>query len=417
MSAPRSPRGRRQPRRCPLLHGVTARIPASILAAVLALTLPVSAAGQSLDLTGYALGVDVTSGSSALAASGTTLLGRLRLMPRLVGGPVTVDVAYEHVLRRTPPGGGFSITNPGGSAGTSGGWLGLDWTVRSTSRTSWRQRFDRLNVSVDAGAMKITAGRQAISWATTLFLTPADPFSPFDPSDPFREYRGGVDAVRVQAFPGPFSEVEAVVRGADTPLGRKVTALARAQTSRGGWAVGAWGGVLYEQGAGALFATGAVGATALRAEAEIRKAPSGGTTVRASVGADQRFSVAGRDLYAVVEVQYDGFGATRAQGLTAVATSLPYARGEMQVLGRWEAATQVSYQLHPLVSVDAMGLVNLDDGSALLAPGITVSVTGSVSARLGAFAGVGRRGLSLAGLASEYGEVPKLGYLSLSWFF
>lgn len=384
---------------------------------------PFPTAAQHVDVTGYALGVAVSSGSSTLAPSGTTLFGRTRVMPRLTDGPVSVDVAYEHVLQRTPAGGGFSVTSAGG-AGTAGGdWLGLDWPVRTTSRTRWRQRFDRLSVAVDAGPVSVTVGRQAISWATTLFLTPADPFAPFDPSDPFREYRGGVDAVRVRAFPGPFSEVEAVVRGADTPAGRTLTALARAQTSRGGWALGAWGGVLHDEAAGALYATGAVGATALRTEAEVRKAvpspgrSSRGATARAAVGADRRFSVSDRDVFVVLEVQYDGFGARTASELLGTAASAPYARGEMQVLGRWSAATQASWQIHPLVSVEALALANLEDGSVLLAPGVTWSAATSTSIRVGAFTGMGRTGLTTQGLRSEYGEVPALGYVALSWFF
>jgi hypothetical protein len=421
MSPSRSPQPFRVPRRSAPRAGRAAALARPFLGAsalVLAATvLPAPATSQKLDVTGYALGVAVASGSSALVPSGTTLLGRARIMPKFTDGPFTVDVAYEHVLQRTPAGGGFAITSPGGTTGGSSDWMGLDWTIRSTSRSDWRQRFDRLNVSVNAGPLAVTVGRQAISWATTLILTPADPFAPFSPSDPFREYLGGVDAVRVQTFPGPFSEVEAVVRGADTPDGRTLTALARAQTSRGGWAVGAWGGILHDQNAGAVFATGAVRATGVRMAAAIRRAPSGGGTVRAAVGVDERFTVYGRDLYAVVEVQYDGFGASDAAGLLAAATSAPYGRGEMQVLGRWETATQVRYQIHPLVSVDVLALGNLDDGSVLVAPGLTWSATASMSVRAGAFSGMGRGGLTLSGPRSEYGEVPRLGYLAVSWFF
>jgi hypothetical protein len=388
-----------------------------LAAAALEALVPRAGSGQRIEITGYALGVAVQSRSSALIQGGTALLGRARIMPKLTAGPVTVDMAYEHVLQRTPEGGGFAVTNPGGSVGGNSDWLGLDWSVASSARASWRQRFDRLSVAVDAGPLTITAGRQAISWATTLFLTPADPFSPFDPSDPFRAYRGGVDAVRVRAFPGPFSEVEAVVRGADTPNGKTLTALSRFQTSRGGWALGGWGGVLHDQAAGSLFATGAVGATALRTEAEVRRGPSGGATVRAALGLDRRFSVSGRDLFMVVEAQYDGFGAASASELLATAMSQPYSRGEMQVLGRWSSAAQGSFQIHPLVSVDGLALVNLEDGSLLLAPGATWSATSSASVRLGLFTGAGPSGLGVGGLRSEYGSIPTLGYVSLSWFF
>lgn len=385
--------------------------------ALMATLAPRAGAGQRIEVTGYALGVAVQSGSSALIQGGTALLGRARIMPKLTSGPVTVDVAYEHVLQRTPEGGGFAVTSPGGSVGGTSDWLGLDWSVMSSSRASWRQRFDRLSVAMDAGPVSITVGRQAISWATTLFLTPADPFAPFDPSDPFRAYRGGVDAVRVRAFPGPFSEVEVVVRGADTPDGRTLTALSRFQTSRGGWALGGWGGVLHDQAAAALSATGAVGATALRTAAEVRRGLSGGAIARGAMGLDRRFSVSGRDLFVVVEAQYDGFGAADASELLATATSKPYSRGEMQVLGRWSGAGQASFQIHPLVSLDGLVLVNLEDGSLLLAPGATWSATSSASVRVGAFTGAGRRGSDTGAPRSEYGMIPTLGYVSLSWFF
>ena len=111
-------------------------------------------------------------------------------------------------------------------------------------------------------------GRQVISWASTLILTPADPFTPFDPADPFREYRAGVDAVRFQAYPGPFSEIDIVVRPVSTIDGDRITstidgdritALARAKTNWGGWDLGVWGGVLFDEPAGALSLVGAVG--------------------------------------------------------------------------------------------------------------------------------------------------------------
>jgi hypothetical protein len=391
---------------------------AAVVAAAFALACSAGGAAAQLRTKAYALGVGTHAGASDFGPAGSTLLGRVRLMPTWSSGLVTVDVAYEHILNRTPPGGGMGVTTPGGAAAGTEDWLGTDWDIRSTSRSSWRHRFDRLSVGFDAGPLSVVVGRQAISWATTLFLTPGDPFAPFDPSDPFREYRGGVDAVRVRGFPGPFTELEAVVRPTKTAAGTTLTAVGRAQTSRGGWAFGGWGGVVHDEGAAAIFATGAAGATALRGSLSLRRAPAGGTTARAAAGGDRRFSVAGRDLYTIVEVQYDGFGAARASELLAVTASAPYAQGEMQTLGRWTAAAQASWQIHPLVSTDLMGLVNLADGSALVAPGVSWSVTSSASLRAGAFVGAGAGTVDpLTGLASEYGPVPVLGYAALSVFF
>ena len=332
-------------------------------------------------------------------------------------GPFTFDVAYEHVLQRTPEGGGFSVTSPASGNGT-GDWLGTDWQLSAWSRGQWRHRFDRLSVALSEGPLEVEIGRQAISWATTLFLTPADPFAPFDPSDPFREYRGGVDAVRVRVFPGPFTEVEAVVRASQTPLGTTVTALARAQTSSRGWAFGGWGGILHDEPAMALFATGAIGATAVRSEATLREDDAGEATVRATLGLDRFFPPGRKDLYVIAELQYDGLGARSASHLLETASSKSFIRGEIQSLGRWTGVMQVSYQVHALVGLDAMALVNLADGSTLLAPGLSWSATGSTTVRMGVYSGLGEAGLEPPGaLASEYGSVPGLAYMAVSRFF
>lgn len=399
----------------PIAAGASRAVGAVLL---LALALPPSAAPQSLDLTGYALGVATRAGASDLGDAGSTLLARTRVMPVLTLGSATLDIAYEHILSHTPEDGGLAITTPGGEGARSSDWLGADWDLHTTSRTSWRHRFDRLSLAFDVGPLSLVAGRQPISWATTLFLTPADPFSPFDPSDPFREYRGGVDALRVQAFTGPFSEIEGVVRAAETPDGSTLTALARGQTSRGGWALGGWAGVVHDQGAGALFATGSWGAMALRAEVAAREDPGGGGTVRGALGTDRNFLVSGKDLYVVLEIQYDGFGAATSSALIEVAESRPFAYGEMQVLGRWTGAAQASYQAHPLVSVDALALANLGDGSFLLAPGMWWTATSSASVRLGTYVGVGPSSVEPGErLASEYGIIPWIGYAALSLFF
>ena len=288
------------------------RIPAALL--FIATILPSVAKGQ-LEVSAYVLGVGAYQGSSALGASGSTALARTRLMPVLTSGGLTLDIAYEHVLSQTRSSTGFSITAPGGSAVRTGDWLGLDWDLYSGSNTKWRHRLDRMSLGFSGGPLEVTIGRQAVSWATTLILTPADPFAPFNPSDPFREYRGGIDALRVRLFTGPFSEIEAVVRPTETAFGTTVTALGRVQTSRGGWAFGTWAGILHDQPAGALFATGALETNAIRAEVAIRERPNAEVTVRGAIGLDRFFTPGGKDVYFAVELQYDGFGAQNTSKL------------------------------------------------------------------------------------------------------
>tara|TARA_Y100000588_G_scaffold212871_1_gene226919 strand:+ start:10933 stop:11955 length:1023 start_codon:yes stop_codon:yes gene_type:complete len=340
-------------------------------------------------------------------------------MPVLTSGGLTLDIAYEHVLSQARRSTGFSITAPGGSAARTGDWLGLDWDLHSGSNTKWRHRLDRISLGFSGGPLEVTIGRQAVSWATTLILTPADPFAPFNPSDPFREYRGGIDALRVKLFTGPFSEIEAVVRPTETAFGTTVTALGRVQTSRGGWAFGTWAGILHDQPAGALFATGALETNAIRAEVAIREHPNDEVAVRGAIGLDRFFTPGGKDVYFAVELQYDGFGAQNTSKLLETMSSKPFIQGDMQTIGKWTVASQLSYQIHPLVGVSGLALVNARDRSVLVSPGLNWSATGSLTVTAAAFRGLGTELTSpgTLGLGSEFGFIPAIGYISASWFF
>ena len=334
-----------------------------------------------------------------------------------VVGPLTLEVAYEHTL----------VLQTSGALGTGGAvlvpeaggnWLTLDWTLDDGDRHSWRHRFDRLGFTVPLGnAAELSVGRQVISWASTFILTPADPFTPFDPADPFREYRAGVDAVRLQAYPGPFSEIDIVVRPISAIDGDRMTALARATTNWGRWDVGVWGGIVLDEPAGAMSLVGELGLWAVRTEFAVRS-EADEVILRGTLGIDRRFDVGGRDLFVVAEYQHDGFGAASSDDLTRVVASAPFQRGELQVLGRDVAAVQASYQLHPLWGVDLLTIASLVDGSALVSGGVSWSVGPNSSLRGGFFLSLGDDAVDpVTGFGSEFGGRPNVGYVSLSHFF
>jgi len=423
--APRAaaPRWRRPPTSLPTFVARVAQSfgRAVVLAAVVAAFAVAPAHAQRLGPGphGYYLNLAGSSARSAYGAGGFSDFQRLRLMASPAVGPLRSEAAYEHTLVYLQRTGGALGTLAPGAASSSANWLDLDWPVDVGlgAQFAWRHRFDRLDVALPVGKFEARVGRQALSWATTLFLTPADPFAPFDPSDPFREYRGGVDAARLQLFPGPFSTVDLVLRPSRTPLGRTLTALARGKITVASWDLSAWGGMLHDEAAGAVGATRTVAGAAVRAEVSLRRGTGGATVVRAAVGADRRWTVLGRDLYAVLEVQHDGFGAARPEDLAVAALSVPYRRGEMQVLGRNVAAAQATYQLHPLVRAELLLLGDLRDGSVLVAPAGALSVSDNVGLRAGLYLAAGRSPDALGVPRSEFGAVPRAGYLSLSAYF
>jgi hypothetical protein len=373
--------------------------------------------GQLPDVSGYYFNLASGSGSGPVSDAGVSNFQRFRLMWTPAVGPLALDVAYEQTLLLNSTdvqGAGSGILVPE----ASGNWATLDWTLDEGDHSTWRHRFDRLAVALPLGRdVEVTLGRQVVSWASTFVLTPADPFTPFDPSDPFREYRAGVDAFRLQAYPGAFTEIDVVVRPVSTGDTDQVTALARAKTTWRGWDVAAWGGAMYNEPAGALSLVGAIGPWAVRSEVAVRSEASD-VIVRGTVGIDRRFTIGERDLYVIAEYQHDGFGAGGSEELLQVVGSEPFRRGELQVLGSDALAVQTSYQIHPLWGVDLMTIRSLVDGSALLSGGVSWSVGQDSGLRAGFFFGFGDDAVDLGtSLGSEYGAQPGVGYVSLSHFF
>ena len=406
--------------------GATALLAVTLLSvATLSLCLgPIPAAAQGSGVSGYYLNLWTRVGGSTLGGpSNGSAFQRMRIMWDGGAGPAMVDVAYEHALTLRESGtlGAQLFTAAAGSA-SNGDWLALDGEIDAGEGVLWRHRFDRLSLRFDLGPdADLVIGRQPISWATTLVLTPADPISPFDPADPFREYRIGVDVARLRYYAGAFTQFELVARPALAGPGgeRTLSLLARATSNRGGWDLGAWAGTVHDTFGAAAFLTGAVGLWAARTEVVARRI-GGRSAVRASAGLDRTFTAAGRELYLVIEYQHDGLGAAQPDDLLAVATSRAFAQGEMQVLGRDVGALQLAYQLHPLLSASNLFLGSFRDGSFLLGPGLAYSATGGASVRIGGFIGVGE-GAVLDGvaprLASEYGAVPGVLFVSTNFFF
>ncbi len=387
-----------------------------------ALLLPGGGAAQLAPVTGYYLHATAVLEGSALNESGVLDVQRLRLMNRPRWGRVSFDLAWEHVV--TLRSGQVELGRGFGEDRSGIGRLNLDGTLARGSRGRWVHGVDRLGVTVPVGERtRITVGRQTVSWATTLYFTPADPFVPFDPADPFREYRAGVDAVRAVVATGPFSRVEGVVRvapGLDGE-GESITALGRWQGMVGGVEMSGWGGVVHDEPAAAVGFTGSRGEWSIRGEGGVRKEGSR-AVIRGAVGVDRRFEVGGRDLRFLTEFQHDGFGASRPEELFATALSPAARRGELQLLGRDALAVNVGWQLHPLTEVGVLTLVNLRDGSSLWAPTLTHSLGDETALRVGAFAGVGPgarvpEGAPIPILRSEHGMTPLVGFAALTWFF
>ena len=378
----------------------------------------VPAAAQPNWVTGYLQTVPLFSGTTQFGPSSLSDFNRIRLTLDPSWGPFSVETAYDNTVsfRQRAASSGFGL----GTVPRGGEWLPLGGTLTDPDRQHvlWRHRLDRLNIGFSpADAVDFTVGRQAVSWGTTLFLTPADPFMPFSPSDPFRQFRGGVDAARMRLYPGPLSAVDLVVRVTDTPMGEEVTALGRGLTTWRNWELSAWAGTLYGDAAGAVGAAGGLGAWAVRLEAVVREI-RGRVIGRGTIGLDRNLQVGGRDLFVVLEYQRDGLAASGPDGYLELLLKPEFLRGELQTLGRDEAVAQVGYQLHPLWNVSGLAMWNMTDGSVLVAPGVGYTAGDETTIAGGVYFGFGADTVTAARpIPSEFGLSGQTGYLSISFFF
>ena len=393
----------------------TARLNRTVLLISLCLASSRLADAQPL-VTGYVQTVLLASDSSSVTETNVSSFNRFRLIAEPVFNDLRFNVAYEHAatVRRRPIPPGFAV----GAVPSGGEWLDLQWAITKEDHVLWGHRFDRLRIGWNpAAGIELSAGRQAVSWGTTLFLTPADPFLPFSPADPFREFRGGVDVARIRLSPTPLSEVDLVVRPTRTAAGEELTALGRGLMTVKNWELSGWGGTLYGDPAAAAAAAGALGALAVRGEVHARDV-AGQVVVRAAIGIDRLLQVGGRDLFLLAEYQHDGLGAASSEEYVGVVLSEPYMRGELQVLGRDETVLQASYQLHPLWGVTGVWLWNLNDRSTLLLPSVSYSASDEASVEGGVLFGLGDDQITPERpVPSEYGRARATAYLSMSWFF
>ena len=371
---------------------------------------------QPKPVTFYYQNVPLWSQETELIDGNLSDFNRFRVMSDPVWGDFSFRFAHEQVatVRQNDTQGIFVGLVPSG-----GEWLDLQWTIVEEEHFLWQHRLDRLAVGWSpTRSFELTVGRQAVSWATTLFLTPAEPFSPFKPADPFREFRAGVDAVRVRVSPGPLSEIDLVVRPTKNEnVSDELTTLGRGLTTWKSWEISGWGGSLYGDITGAFAAAGSVGSWAVRGEGVVREI-DGDVIFRGTIGFDRLFNVNRRDLYVVVEYQRDGLAAPSADDYLELFQTDPFLRGELQVLGRDETAVQASYQLHPLWSLAALGLWNIDDGSVLISPSFSYSASNEATVSGGLFFGFGDDIVTpQTPRPSEYGAVGFTVYVSASLFF
>lgn len=278
------------------------------------------------------------------------------------------------------------------------GWQGFD-EAESPDAMTLQGRTDRLSVSGDIQSLTWTIGRQPITLGHGLGFTPMDLVNPFFPTTVDQEYKPGVDAVTADLFFGTSGKVSLITAYTDDvvlpdaddwSIDGMVYAL-YAQHTLGRHDVGVLvGEVRGDEVFGLTLATYA-GPVGIHSDVTYTlpvdpKAED--PFVRGVVGA---MWTATEDLTITSELYHQTLGAADPDEYLTQLEGDRYRRGELWLVGTTYGSTSLTYQLTPLVHGSATVIGNLADGSALVAPGLTVSVSDEVQMVVGGFVGLGER--------------------------
>lgn len=292
-----------------------------------------------------------------------------------------------------------------GEGGANYRWRDLDAELWSNEdgRARLLQQLDLLSVTYSGHASTISVGRQAISFGTARVFSPVDVLQPLDLLVTDSSYRPGVDALRGNWYLGAVTELDAgIVFGVD----QAVFLRAKTFANNLDWEATAIN-INQQTSIFGISTNGGIGVVGLWQESALLVA-EGDMFLRSSIGAD---TTVFEDLYVMTEWHYNAVANT--QYYLANAQNKLYQLGAVVPQANWYASVNSRYPVNPLVSVNVGSTVNIDDLSALVTSGFSLSVSDNSSI-------TGTAALPLGdsqSASSEYGSYPLYLYFEWDWVF
>jgi hypothetical protein len=356
-------------------------------------------------------------------------LWRFRVEPTLrLGAHATFESAYEQRLRyATGRGlyGGLGLGVLPSEAPPPYRLSPLDWEIAAGDHAAWRHEVDRAAVRAPLSRVEIIAGRQAVGWGRGVLFGAIDLFAPFSPFEADREWRRGIDAVRVEARLSSRTSADFVAAFGERPeasayVGRVRGYAGEADVEAAGGRRGrdtfAGAASSFVVGNGemhvevAAFRVPAVTGSAMYAQAQ--------TLVKAVVGGSSRVPV-GNGIIVYVEYHYSEFGVPAADQILTALSDPAFVgrlyRGDMQVLTRHALAVVASYEWSPIVAASGSVVQEPTDGSGVVTPSLTLTFGDRWSLLASAYLAYGRR--AAAGVPqSAYGSAQNSALVQLRFY-
>ena len=325
---------------------------------------------------------------------------------------------------------GYHNSGQGGAAGI----VKLQAAERSVAleRGLWENSHSKGEVALDWGNITFTydwldlkIGRQPVNLSSALYFTPNDFFAPFAADVFYRVYKAGVDAVRLEAGLGPLTQLTLLaVAGYDAdpdsvngfkaaPAQDRTSYVSRLSTVAMDYEFVVVGGQVRRWNVrGGSFQGTFFDWLGVRIEGhQAEPLDKGGKTrLEWTVELEHRF-ISSLDLR--VALFHHGGGADKvdryAEYLLTADSQSPY-------LARWYAAAGASYEFTPLLTGQALGLMNLVDDSMTLSLNLVYSLSDEGEFFAGISIPTGKKPEGLT-IRSENGARPITASMEARYYF
>ncbi|UCF80048.1 MAG: hypothetical protein JSV08_05865 [Acidobacteriota bacterium] len=306
----------------------------------------------------------------------------------------------------------------------------LDWQIDASSDDTYtyRHEIDRAFLALHPSWGEFSIGRQAIGLGRGVLFSAVDVFSPFSPLEVDREWRRGVDAVRLEYRASGTASAEII--GAFGEHWDESALLGRVRGIFGN----VDGELLFGKRARDRMYAGTLSAAVGDAEAHLELAvfdvperhPDGGPFCddrlvgKTVLGGSYTFGV-GDGLTLLAEYHYSGFGSEDVEDASARLVMDPvfmkrYLRGDFQIFSQHAAALRASYMVSSTWTASLLVIGSPEDGSGVASPSLTWDVAENVSFVASAFVPWGAEP-SGGRIESEYGGAPLSLFLQISVYF
>ncbi len=311
-------------------------------------------------------------------------------------------------------------------------FLKPEWEPWRNSRIGYRDRVHRAFAKLRAGDFTVTAGRQLVRFGSGRLWNPLDIMSPVPPTSiEGPEEARGIDALRVEYFPGEAAAVSVVANPRrvddrdprDRYEARSTNLLGRIKVSIGDTDIAAIGGrVSYRDVTGVDLATTLAGGTA-RGALLYSSPREGRAFACAGAGYEYTFRFGTTML---LEYFYNQYGLNNDARLGAQylrdryfgpdETGMRALSNRLITFNRHYAAAALGYDITPLLRADFFAIADFEGRGLFFNPALKYNALGNVDIAVAVMKAHVFRG---AGVTSDFDPYAKCAFViaSLTWYF